>query len=306
MENQSWLTNKNIVLSTGLLLASYLILLLTVTNLGQEKLEESRQSEQYLKADRYSEMLENYIRFGQRNLNEIAQDKKIDAFFSNKSAGMSMAYGLGSSLFNVKNLIQKQHYVTGEDKQPIFSRVSLLSLDGATIADSQPQLSLDINNIDLSVLTKQPRKIFIQGNKIDLTIRLSNTIYFNGAPIAILIGEFNNDCLISLLASQEYENSGSYIQLSSEQKKLVVLNSLSPAYNFQNFKGLHLQKKIKNTPLVLTFWFEEGNSKDFFTSKWFVVIISFLAVPVFFTLYYLFYISRKNTLLNTQILSTLR
>jgi diguanylate cyclase (GGDEF)-like protein len=48
-------------------------------------------------------------------------------------------------------------------------------------------------------------------------------------------------------------------------------------------------------------WFRTIGGNDLFTSKWFVAIISLLAVPVFFSLYYLFFIERKNTLLQTQI-----
>ena len=90
----------------GIMLAGYLLLILTVINVGQKKLEEARFNELHLKVVHYSELLSNYFDLTRSNLNVIARNKTMTTFFANKSSGMSMTYGLGASLFNVKQLIK--------------------------------------------------------------------------------------------------------------------------------------------------------------------------------------------------------
>lgn len=304
-----WFTSKNAIVIASVMLAGYLLLILTVTNIGQKKLEEARYNELHLKVNHYAELLSNYFELAKRNLNIISTDKTITTFFANKNSGMSMTYGLRASLFNVEKLIQRQ--VESRDKKlnPIFSRISLLALDGSIIADSEQNKSTFNNtNIDILDLKATDQKILISNSKKEISIRLSTTVYFNYQPIAVLIAEFDKALIISLVTAQEYEGSGSHITLRSQYGDLFIWDSLahSEDHNLEHTNNdiqhsFNLKADIIDTPFVLETWFESINSTELFTSKWFVLVISLLAIPVFLTLYYLFYIDRKNTLLNTQI-----
>ena len=304
-----WFTSKNAIVIASVMLAGYLLLILTVTNIGQKKLEEARYNELHLKVNHYAELLSNYFELAKRNLNLISTDKTITTFFANKNSGMSMTYGLRASLFNVEKLIQRQ--VESRDKKlnPIFSRISLLALDGSIIADSEQNKSTFNNtNIDILDLKATDQKILIDNSKKEISIRLSTTVYFNYQPIAVLIAEFDKALIISLVTAQEYEGSGSHITLRSQYGDLFIWDSLahSEDHSLEHTNNdiqhsFNLKADIIDTPFVLETWFESINSTELFTSKWFVLVISLLAIPVFLTLYYLFYIDRKNTLLNTQI-----
>lgn len=306
-----WFSSKNTFLIASVMLAGYLLLILTATNVGQTKLEEAKHNELHLKVEHYAQLLGNYFELAKHNLSTIANDKAVGSFFSNKNAGMSMTYGLGASLFNIQQLIEYQVNPHKDKRSPIFSRISLLALDGSIIADSADQLKFNNSNITLLTLKMSDQKILIDDNQAEVSIRLSTTIYFQSKPIAVLIADFNKAPIITLLTAQEYLGSGSHITLLSDYGNLFVWDSLAKPNNIgvvhihdAPVNSFYLTKKIKNTPFILETWFETISNKDLFTSKWFVLVISLLAIPVFLCLYYLFYIERKNTLLHTQINSS--
>jgi diguanylate cyclase (GGDEF)-like protein len=292
---------KKTLVVTGVMLAGYLLLILSVTNVGQKRLEAARYNELHLKVVHYAELLGNYFELSRGNLNFIAKNKTVMTFFANKSSGMSMQYGLASSLFNVKQLIQQHTNNSNQAVTPLFSRITLLTLDGLVVADSAENIPFDKTNIDILKLRNKEQEIVINKNESGLHIRLSNIVYFNQKPIALLIADLNTVNIISLLTAQEYKGNGSYIRLLSESGNLEVWNSLSQPNTTKKTQGYNLVQEIKNTPFILDTWFQSIGGKDLFTSKWFVAIISLLAVPVFFSLYYLFFIERKNILLHAQI-----
>lgn len=306
-----WFNSKNTFIIASIMLAGYLLLILTVINIGQKKLEEAKHNELHLKVEHYAELLGNYFDLSRSNLNVISIDKTMVTFFANKNAGMSMTYGLGASLFNVKKLLNQQVHSHTNKLNPIFSHMTLLAIDGSIIADSEKEtnkLKFNSFNLDLLALSTMDQKILIDQYQNELNIRLSTTIYFNKQPIAILIAEFNKAHIISLLTAQEYEGSGSHITLRSQYGDLFIWDSIghegqadSDYLHNDLMHSFNIEEEIVDTPFVLETWFESVNSNDLFTSKWFVVAISLLAIPVFLSLYYLFYIDRKNTLLNTQI-----
>jgi len=306
-----WFTSKNAIVIASVMLAGYLLLILTVTNIGQKKLEESRYNELHLKVNHYAELLSNYFELAKRNLNIVSTDKTITTFFANKHSGMSMTYGLRASLFNVEKLIQQQVKSREKKLNPIFSRISLLALDGSIIADSEQhknEPTFDKSNINILDLKVVDQKLLIDDSKEEISIRLSTAVYFNYQPIAVLIAEFDKALIISLVTAQEYEGSGSHIALRSQYGDLFIWDSLTHSekekdtHTSNEYQHIfNLKAEIIDTPFVLETWFESINSTELFTSKWFVLVISLLAIPVFLTLYYLFYIDRKNTLLNTKI-----
>jgi len=306
-----WFTKKNTLVIASAMLAGYLLLILTVTNLGQNKLEESRDNELHLRISHYGELLSNYFKLAKHNSLMIAEDKVINTFFANKSVGMSMTYGLGASLFNLRDLIDKQLIYPQDKLTPVFSRLTLIELDRNIIADSNNQAPFNYQDIDVINFKKSPQTLFITKVDDDLAIRLSTTVYFHNNPIALLIAEFNKEQIISLLTALEYEGSGSHITLRSSQEDLFIWDSLDTSSHAEGthihqdlMHSFHLKEEIIGAPFVIEAWFENINNNDLFTSKWFVVVISLLAIPVFLSLYYLFYIEHKNAQLHNQIINS--
>lgn len=302
---RQWLTSKNSLLFGSVMLASYLLLILTVTNVGQTKLQESQHNELHLKIQHYAELLSNYFDLSNRSLSFIAKNKTVSTFFANKNSGMSMTYGLRASLFNVQQLLAERIQPNQDKRPPYFSRITLLALDDTIIADTAQQREFNRDNIDLLALQSEYQTLLVNKNKNELSLRLSTTVYFQNKAIAVMVGEYDQSRIIALLNAQQYQGTGSYIRLLNEYGSLFVWNSLKNPEDFNlgddRVHSFHLKKKVKNTPFTLEAWVEGVDDKDLFTSKWFVLLLSLLAIPVFSGLYYLFYIERKNSLLRTQI-----
>ncbi|WP_299666262.1 EAL domain-containing protein [uncultured Psychromonas sp.] len=308
MTLRQWLTSKNTLLFGSILLAGYLLLILTVTNVGQTKLEQSKHNELDLKIQRYAELLSNYFELSRSGLGFVAKNKTVSTFFANKNAGMSMTYGLRASLFNVQQLLEDRIQPNQDNRPPYFSRITLLALDGTVIADTAQQTAFDNSNIDLTALQSEHQTLLVNKHQDELSMRLTTTVYFHSKAIAVMVAQYNQAHIIALLSAQQYQGNGSYIRLLSEYGNLFIWDSLKQTTHFNlndehhdHLHTFHLKKKVKDTPFTLETWVEGVDNKDLFTSKWFVLLLSLLAVPVFSSLYYLFYIERKNTLLQSQI-----
>lgn len=307
MTQATWFSSKTAIIIASIMLAGYLFLILTVIHLGRDKLEKYRYNELHLKINQSAESLSNYFDLSQRNLSALPKSKVISAFFANKNSGMSMRYGLGSSLFNVQSMMLQLKNESVINHNPIYSRISLLLLDGSIIADTATT-PFYRGNINLSQLQNKKQTILIDAGK-DLRIRLSNTVYFQQKPIAILISELNNVPIIQQLTSQNHQDSGSRVELSSQFGSLLIWDSLEyprmfarAADSVNSDSYFYLKQPIKNTPLTLNSWYEPDNIQNIFTSKYFAFTISLLAIPVFLGLYYFVRVERKNTLLQTEIL----
>ena len=305
MNIRNFIAGKNAFIVVSTMLAAYLLLVLIIINLGQNKLKEAKHKELQFQVEHYSELLSNYFSNTQRKMNTVTNDKAISTFFFNKTSGMSMAYGLGASLFNVEALLKNLTTKNVQDNSLLFSRMSLLTLNGKIIADSKDKPAFNSEHIDILALKQQQQKILIDDSQNPLSIRISTTIYFHKKPIALLISELNTATMIEQLNSPKHQVLASRIALSSSEGQLLVWDSLiSPNKNSEQRNLYFLQEDIKDSPFVLKAWFEHQNKHDLFTSKWFALAIALLAVPVFLGIYYLIHAERKNILLQSEVLNS--
>ncbi|PKF61744.1 GGDEF-domain containing protein [Psychromonas sp. psych-6C06] len=296
-----FISSKTAIIIAAVVLAAYLILVLTVVNLGQNKLKESQHSELELKVAHYAYALSYFFDVSQDNIRVLSVDQTINTFFHNRNAGMSMAYGLGTSLFKLKKLLKQLVVQRRIDNIPIFKQVSLFNLDGnAIVNNSDTPLTLTVKEINK--LRQKERYIQVTPTGNTISIRLLQLIYLNGEPIAYLVAEISNAMIIQQLTAQEHLGSGSRIELTSDRGNLFIWDSLNKATNHHlNKQLLQLNQAISMTPFTLRGWYEPVNNKDLFTSHWFVLVLSLMAIPVTLGLYFLLRIEHNNTVLQTQV-----
>jgi len=303
-----FVTEKRAIFAAGIMLAAYLVVVLIVVNLGQNKLKESQYNELQLKTAQYAYTLSYFFDVSKDNIEVLAEDKTMSTFFHNRSSGMSMAYGLGSSLFKLEQLINQVQMQRKIDNIPIFKDISVFNLDGSeVITEGDEPFNLD--TIDINELIKNKQSIHIEKtdshNKIN--IKLLQLIYHDDKPIAFIVAEINNEIIIQQLTGQERLDSGSHLELTSNKGKLFIWDSLKQQYKVKARTVIHssnllfIEQPIKMTPLTLKSWYEPVNNQNLFTSHWFVVVISILAIPVIFGLYILTRIEQNNAILQTEI-----
>ena len=296
--------SKTTIIIAGMLLAGYLILILAVTNLGQSRLEDSRSNEQHLKVTHYVNTLSYFFKNTRDDLEVLATDKAMLTFFANRNSGMSMEYGLGSSLFNLQRRIKQLISDNEMDNTPVYKRVMLLDFGKSVIVDSDPASPVDIAQVPFPQMQRSKFKTLVVNTPDGLLIKMLITIYQQQQAVALLIADINTEFIIQQLTALEYSGSGSHLLLATPSGHLFVWNSLKsnkdPLVTMQPHQ-IYIEKAVNGTPFKLRAWFDGINKQDILTSDWFVIAISLLALPVMFGFFYLIQVDQRNTVLQTQI-----
>ncbi|MBW8182727.1 putative bifunctional diguanylate cyclase/phosphodiesterase [Shewanella nanhaiensis] len=329
MNIKKWFNSKTAIIVAGILLTAYLFLILTVTNLGQSRLKESQNNALDLKISNYTDNLSFFFDVSQESIGNLANNRAISAYFSNLAAGMSMQYGLGSSLFNLRQTINSFAQTSKIDNHQIYRRLVVVGFGKTVIADTELDTPFDVNQIPMAAMEKVGTKILMLSTPEGPIITLLHTIYHQDKPAGILIAEIDNDVVIHQLSTQEHESNGSCLKLVTPLGEILVWDSLKPlaglnpilkftptepfrastAFNpgkkqsHDNISShnIYFEKEVSGTPFKLISWFEPVNEQDIFTSAWFIAGISLLALPVMLGLLYLMRVNNTNLVLQTQV-----
>lgn len=329
MNIKKWFNSRTAIIIAGILLTAYLFLILTVTNLGQSRLKESQNNALDLKVSNYTDNLSFFFDVSQENIANLATNIKFNTYFSNLAAGMSLQYGLGSSLFNLKKTIKIFAETSKIDHHQIYQRLLVVGFGETVIADTDPNTLFDVSQIPMKVMEGADTKIVMLSTPNGPVITLLNTIYHQGKPVGVLIAEINNNVVIHQLSTQEHVSNGSCLKLVTPLGDILVWDSLKSLAAFNpvlskaqdtSYKAIgsfnprqpqsntnisahniYFEKDVTGTPFKLKSWFEPVNEQDIFTSAWFIFGISLLALPVMLGLLYLMRVNNANLVLQTQV-----
>ncbi|MDF5048833.1 GGDEF-domain containing protein, partial [Vibrio parahaemolyticus] len=126
-------SSKRFITISAILVSIYLAMLITVTSVGQNKLKESQYRELDLKVKSYASTLDNLFTIASEDVDNLATDKTIQTFFGNLASGMSMEYGLGASLINLKRRFDEKIDSKLINSSQIYKKLTLVGSDGVTI-----------------------------------------------------------------------------------------------------------------------------------------------------------------------------
>ncbi|WP_144209284.1 putative bifunctional diguanylate cyclase/phosphodiesterase [Shewanella donghaensis] len=311
MIGTKFFSNRIIILFGAVLLISYLALILTVTHFGQSKLQQSQTNVLQLEASQYVKTIEFIFSVSQQYVDDLGGDKAVSTFFGNLQSGMSMAYGLGSSLANLQRVLDSFVLNSKLDEDEIFNRVVLINSSGNVIADTHADLFFDMANISTAKIQEQHNEIFLKESSDGLTIQLHTTVFHQRKAVGLFVADLNMLLISNQLKLQEVADRPSRLQLKTlHDKSLVIWDSItSDNKNNLTLKtkladSISINNKIKGIDLYLESWFEPIFDQDLLTSSNFILTISILAIPLLFGLFYLFKIDKSNTILRTQIDAT--
>jgi diguanylate cyclase (GGDEF)-like protein len=229
----------------------------------------------------------------------------MHAFFANLASGMSMKYGLASSILVLDRKLAYTIKNKTISQQKIYKRFTLISLDGSIIADTSPNSATNIDIQELRKYSSRPAFFRTVDGASNNEIQLVKMVLYSGSPTGYLVATLNKRVIFEQLTSQESEQSKSRIELLSNYGHSFLWNS--PLNNDTLFTKQQLEEAInfslpiKNTPFVLNSWFEPVEDKSILTSTWFTLGLSLLAIPVFAGLIYIFVINNANLILRTKI-----
>lgn len=311
MNIKKWLNSRTAIIGAGMLLTAYLMLILAVANLGQSKLQTSQSSMMQLKINSYANNLSLFFDANATSLANFADDSVINTYFSNRAAGMSLQYGLGSSLFELNKGLEQFISSRKIETLPIYDRITIIGIDGTVIVDTLDNIPFESEPLSLKQLASKPFKILVSSHDGIPEIKHVHTIYYQYKAVGLLVAEVNNDVIIRQLTMQEHQGFGSRLKLVTPTAHLLVWDSLKHDHHGDYWetdshakeldKHIYFEEVVSGTPLKLISWFAPLNEQDIFTSAWFIVAISLLALPVLYGLSMLMRINNANIVLQTEV-----
>ncbi len=299
------ISSKKIITISAIIVSIYLAILIVVTSLGQNKLKDSQYRELDLKVKSYASTLDNLFTIASEDVDNLSSDKTVQTFFANLASGMSMEYGLGASLINLKRRFDEK--IDGKliNSSNIYNKLTLVGSDGTTIVTTGPK---DLKPMDIHDLMTQhghPEEVCATLDGDNIRIQVIKQVKFSGKPVAFLIADINKDIVIEQLTNQEHEDSYSRMVLKIKDVEMVVWDSITKN-STTNADENHFLSKVLDGKIYfevpveqhhfkLMAWFEPLNERDIFTSRLFIVGLSILAVMIVIALCYAF-VANNNKL----------
>ncbi|EGR2740903.1 bifunctional diguanylate cyclase/phosphodiesterase [Vibrio parahaemolyticus] len=299
------ISSKKIITISAIIVSIYLAILIVVTSLGQNKLKDSQYRELDLKVKSYASTLDNLFTIASEDVDNLSSDKTVQTFFANLASGMSMEYGLGASLINLKRRFDEK--IDGKliNSSNIYNKLTLVGSDGTTIVTTGPK---DLKPMDIHDLMTQhghPEEVCATRDGDNIRIQVIKQVKFSGKPVAFLIADINKDIVIEQLTNQEHEDSYSRMVLKIKDVEMVVWDSITKNSTTNTDENHFLSKvldgkiyfevPVEQHHFKLMAWFEPLNERDIFTSRLFIVGLSILAVMIVIALCYAF-IANNNKL----------
>ncbi|HGS5087768.1 TPA: putative bifunctional diguanylate cyclase/phosphodiesterase [Vibrio parahaemolyticus] len=299
------ISSKKIITISAIIVSIYLAILIVVTSLGQNKLKDSQYRELDLKVKSYASTLDNLFTIASEDVDNLSSDKTVQTFFANLASGMSMEYGLGASLINLKRRFDEK--IDGKliNSSNIYNKLTLVGSDGTTIVTTGPK---DLKPMDIHDLMTQhghPEEVCATRDGDNIRIQVIKQVKFSGKPVAFLIADINKDIVIEQLTNQEHEDSYSRMVLKIKDVEMVVWDSITKN-STTNADDNHFLSKVLDGKIYfevpveqhrfkLMAWFEPLNERDIFTSRLFIIGLSILAVMIVIALCYAF-VANNNKL----------
>ncbi|WP_086980856.1 bifunctional diguanylate cyclase/phosphodiesterase [Vibrio aphrogenes] len=302
--NEKRLSSQKLLIIGAVILGCYLALILTVASLGQTRLKESQQREIQLKIESYATDLDNFFTSTQEQIDYLAKGKSMQTFFANLAAGMSYKYGLGASLNTLTRDLSNIVLNAKVNEQPIYSNFILTDYAGKVITATEkhhPQM-MDVSEYRSISMGKS--KFYPVKSRRGVYLKLVRPIQYEYNTVGFLLVDVNNSVIIELATSKEYSDTYSRMILQTDLGDLFIWDSFSDNLGYiRNYldNSLSFEIPIAKTNFKLKTWVQSLEAKDVFTSRWFVVALAFLSVPVIAGLYYIFKINSTNLVLRTTI-----
>ncbi|EGR2224349.1 bifunctional diguanylate cyclase/phosphodiesterase [Vibrio parahaemolyticus] len=299
------ISSKKIITISAIIVSIYLAILIVVTSLGQNKLKDSQYRELDLKVKSYASTLDNLFTIASEDVDNLSSDKTVQTFFANLASGMSMEYGLGASLINLKRRFDEK--IDGKliNSSNIYNKLTLVGSDGTTIVTTGPK---DLKPMDIHDLMTQhghPEEVCATRDGDNIRIQVIKQVKFSGKPVAFLIADINKDIVIEQLTNQEHEDSYSRMVLKIKDVEMVVWDSITKNSTTNADENhflsrvldgkIYFEVPVEQHHFKLKAWFEPLNERDIFTSRLFIFGLSILAVMIVIALCYAF-IANNNKL----------
>lgn len=304
------ISSQKIITVSAILVSLYLAMIITVTSLGQNKLKDSQHRELDLKVKSYAGTLDNLFTIASEDVDHLSTDKTVQTFFANLASGMSMEYGLGASLINLKRNLQEKLEAKTVNNQIIYQKLTLVGLDGSTIVTTGVKTGHRIDTSRLFNDHPEEVRAIREGGKV--LIQVVKQVMFSGKPVGYLIADINKEIVISQLTNQEHEGSYSRMVLKINDVEMEVWDSIGRKLEQENITNpeelaqelqhkIYFEVPVEHHHFKLMAWFESLSERDIYTSRVFITGLSILAILIVIGLLYAFALNNTRVELKIKL-----
>ena len=117
---------NTVAVFSGIILAVFLFALLIMVYQSQTKLVESASLQMIRMLDKQAVALSYFYSERKTDIRDLVNDREIDTFFENKALGMSMAYGLKTSLNQIERRFERLLTQREIGSQPVYGWVAFV------------------------------------------------------------------------------------------------------------------------------------------------------------------------------------
>lgn len=212
-------TGKNwgiAVFFAALIIVAYLVLMVSTSYQTQVKLQESLKEQLRQDAAKHASAIEHYLDERKNDLRYLSNAREISVYLENKALGMSMEYGLGSSLVDISTYFT---YFVADRKasdRPIYTRIMMLDTNGAVLADTSGSSSfkrLTIKNT--SPLSRNNIGIEINERRKNEETEINLPIIYKNRHSGYLVAYLSSDTLYELFIKKPSETTSRDYYLTS-------------------------------------------------------------------------------------------
>ncbi|MDA0129331.1 EAL domain-containing protein [Vibrio sp. MarTm2] len=303
------ISSQKIISVCAILVSLYLAMIITVTSLGQDKLKAAQYRELDLKVKSYASTLDNLFTLASEDIDHLSTDRTVQTFFANLASGMSMEYGLGASLINLKRKLVEKSSSKAVNNQIIYRQITLTALDGSTIASTEKSARSFIDTSRFIDVESRSNGVTAFQSASGVVIQVVKPVMFSGKAVGYLIADINKAVVIAQLTNQEHEDSYSRLVLQINDAEMKVWDSISrtldidatstEALDAALAEKIYFEVPVDHHHFKLMAWFESLSERDLYTSQAFITGLSVLAIMIVVGLLYAF--NLNNTRVGLKI-----
>ncbi|KGY10335.1 putative bifunctional diguanylate cyclase/phosphodiesterase [Vibrio sinaloensis] len=303
------ISSQKIISVCAILVSLYLAMIITVTSLGQDKLKAAQYRELDLKVKSYASTLDNLFTLASEDIGHLSTDRTVQTFFANLASGMSMEYGLGASLVNMKRKLVEKSSSKAVNNQIIYRQITLTALDGSTIASTEKSARSFIDTSRFIGVESRSDGVTAFQSASGVVIQVVKPVMFSGKAVGYLIADINKAVVIAQLTNQEHEDSYSRLVLQINEAEMKVWDSISrtldidatstEALDAALAEKIYFEVPVDHHHFKLMAWFESLSERDLYTSQAFISGLSVLAIMIVVGLLYAF--NLNNTRVGLKI-----
>ena len=120
----------------NLLLLGYLGFLLLNLYRSYDKIQSAALEQQQHVTEKRAIALESFLKDRGEDLVDLVEKQQLSAYFENQSLGMSLEYGLGASLNDLNDAIDRYRLRKQFDGKPLYRRIMFLDADGTPLVNA--------------------------------------------------------------------------------------------------------------------------------------------------------------------------